>query len=211
MRGVSGENLSPREGEDRCPSLRRQAGRGQIFLSSSFCSVQLCKELDCIYPHGRGQSILSVQFSSVTQLCQTLCDPMDCSMAGFPVHHQLPEPTQTHVLWVGDAIQPSHPLLSPSPSAFSLSQHQGLFKWVSSLNQVAIERTRYAYETTRHNLCSRSKSGKEKNLRGRHGNPLQCSCLEHPHGQRSLVGYSPWGCKESDTTERLSTAQYKHR
>ena len=138
MRGVSGENLSPREGEDRCPSLRRQAGRGQIFLSSSFCSVQLCKELDCIYPHGRGQSILSVQFSSVTQLCQTLCDPMDCSMAGFPVHHQLPEPTQTHVLWVGDAIQPSHPLLSPSPSAFSLSQHQGLFKWVSSLNQVAI-------------------------------------------------------------------------
>ena len=138
MRGVSGENLSPREGEDRCPSLRRQAGRGQIFLSSSFCSVQLCKGLDCIYPHGRGQSILSVQFSSVTQLCQTLCDPMDCSMAGFPVHHQLPEPTQTHVLWVGDAIQPSHPLLSPSPSAFSLSQHQGLFKWVSSLNQVAI-------------------------------------------------------------------------
>ena len=64
--------------------------------------------------------------------------PHDCSMAGFPVHHQLPEPTQTHVLWVGDAIQPSHPLLSPSSSTFSLSQRQGLYKWVSSLNQVGI-------------------------------------------------------------------------
>ena len=59
----------------------------------------------------------SVQFSSVTQACPTLCDPMDCSMPGFPVHHQLLELTQTHVHWVGDAIQPSHPLLSPSPPA----------------------------------------------------------------------------------------------
>ena len=65
--------------------------------------------------------------SSVTQLCLTLCDPMDCSMPGFPVHHQLPDPTQTHVHQVGDAIQPPHPLLSPSP-AFNLSQHQGLLK-----------------------------------------------------------------------------------
>ena len=79
----------------------------------------------------------SVQFSSVTQLCPTLCDPMDCSTPGLPVHHQLPEFTQTHVHWDGDVIQPSHPLLSPSPPAFSLSQHQGLFKWVSSLHQVA--------------------------------------------------------------------------
>ena len=62
---------------------------------------------------------------------------MDCSMPGFPVHYQLPEFTQTHVHWVSDAIQPSHPLSSPSPPAFSLSQHQGLFKWVSSLHQVA--------------------------------------------------------------------------
>ena len=61
---------------------------------------------------------------------------MDCSMPGLPVHHQLPEFTQTHVHWVGDAIQPSHPLLSPSPPVFNLSQHQGLFKWVSSLHQV---------------------------------------------------------------------------
>ena len=77
------------------------------------------------------------QFSSVAQLCLTLCNPMNCSTPGLPVHHQLPEFTQTHVRWVGDAIQPSHPLLSPSPSTFNLSQHQGLFKWVSSSDQVA--------------------------------------------------------------------------
>ena len=72
------------------------------------------------------------QFSSVTHSCPALCDPMDSSTPGFPVHHQLPEPTQSHVLWVGDVIQPSHPLSSPSPPAFNLSQYQGLFKWVSS-------------------------------------------------------------------------------
>ena len=73
-----------------------------------------------------------IQFSSVAQLCPTLCDPMDCSTPGLPVHHQLPEFTQTHVHWVGDAIQPSHPLSSPSPPTFNLSQHQDLFQWVSS-------------------------------------------------------------------------------
>ena len=62
---------------------------------------------------------------------------MGCSTPGLPVHHQLPEFTQTHVHWVGDAIQPSYPLLSPSPPAFNLTQHLGLFKWVSPLNQVA--------------------------------------------------------------------------
>ena len=67
----------------------------------------------------------------------TPCDPMDCSMPVFPIHHQLPELTQIHAHWVGDAIQPFHPLSSPSPPAFNLSQHQGLFKWVSSLHQVA--------------------------------------------------------------------------
>ena len=79
----------------------------------------------------------SVQFSSVTQSCQTLCDPMDCSTSGLPVHHQLPELTQTHVHWVHDAIQPSHSLSSPSPPTFNLSQHQGLFQWVSSSHRVA--------------------------------------------------------------------------
>ena len=77
------------------------------------------------------------QFSSVTQSCLTPCDPINRSTPGLPVHHQLPEFTQTHVHWVGDAIQPSHPLSSPSPPAFNLSQHQGLFQWVSSLHQVA--------------------------------------------------------------------------
>ena len=65
-----------------------------------------------------------VQFSSVAQLDPTLYQPMDCSTPGFPVHHQVPEFTQTHVHWVGDAIQPSHPLSSPSPPAFNQSQHQ---------------------------------------------------------------------------------------
>ena len=77
------------------------------------------------------------QFSSVAQSCPTLCDPMNCSTPGLPVHHQLLEFTQTRVHRVNDAIQPSHPLLSPSPSAFNLFQHQGLFHWVSSSHQVA--------------------------------------------------------------------------
>ena len=75
--------------------------------------------------------------SSVTQSCLTLCNPMDCSTPGFPLHHQLPELTQTHVHRVSDALQPSHPLSSSSPPAFTLSQHQSLFKWVSSSHQGA--------------------------------------------------------------------------
>ena len=71
---------------------------------------------------------LSVQFSSVVQSCATLCDPMDCSMPGLPVYHEFLEFTQTHVHRVGDAIQPFHPLLSPSPPAPNPSQHQGLFQ-----------------------------------------------------------------------------------
>ena len=79
----------------------------------------------------------SVQFSSVAQSCPALCDPMGCSTPGFPVHHQLPELIQTHVHRVSDAIQPSHPLSSPWPPALNVSQHQGLFQWVSSLHQVS--------------------------------------------------------------------------
>ena len=74
------------------------------------------------------------EFSSVTQSCLTLCDPMDCSTPGLPVHYQLPESTQTHVQCVSDAIQPSHPLCSPSPPGFNLSQHQGLFHSVLRIN-----------------------------------------------------------------------------
>ena len=78
-----------------------------------------------------------VQFNSIVQSCPTLCDPMDCNTPGLPIHHQLPELAQTHVDQVSDAIQPSHPLSSPSPSTFNLYQHQGLFQWLSSLHQVA--------------------------------------------------------------------------
>ena len=77
------------------------------------------------------------EFSSVPQLCPALCNSMDCSTPGLPVHQQLPEFTQTHVHPVGNAIQPSHPLSSLSPPTFNLSQHQGLFKWASSSHQVA--------------------------------------------------------------------------
>jgi len=77
------------------------------------------------------------QFSSVTQSCPTFCNPMDCSTPGFPVHHHLPELAQNHVHRVSDAIQPFHPLSSPSPPPFSLSQHQSLSQWVSSSHQVA--------------------------------------------------------------------------
>ena len=79
----------------------------------------------------------SYQFSSVAQSCQTLCDPMNHSTPGLPVHHQLLESTQIHIHWVGDAIQLFHSLLPSSAPAFNLSQHQGLFQWVSSLHQVA--------------------------------------------------------------------------
>ena len=98
-------------------------------LSPKVCYLYLCLFCCLMYR--------VIQFSSVAQLCLTLWNPMDCSAPGLPVHHQLPEFTQTYVCQVGDAMQPSHPLSSPSPPAFNLSQHQSLFKWVSSSHQVA--------------------------------------------------------------------------
>ena len=109
-----------------------------FFLQGIFPTQGLNPSLLCflhcwqiLYPLSYWGS-LSVQFSSVAQSCLTLWDPMHRSTPGLPVHHQLPEFTQTHVHRVSDAIQPSHPLLSPSPPIFNLSQHQGLFEWVSS-------------------------------------------------------------------------------
>ena len=96
-----------------------------ILLNENYASVK------------KGTRTASVQFSSVAQSCPTLCDPMNRSTPGLPVHHQLPEFTQIHVHLVGGAIQPSHPLSSPSHPAPNPSQHQGLFKWVSSSHQVA--------------------------------------------------------------------------
>ena len=95
-----------------------------LFLSHSPTSLSFRKQLTDLLP-----------FNSVTQWCLT--DPIDRSTPSLPAHHQLPEFTQSHVHWVGDAIQPSHPLLSPSLPAFKLSQHQGLFKWVSFSHQMA--------------------------------------------------------------------------
>ena len=83
------------------------------------------------------ETIKIIQFSSVAQSCMTLCDLMDCSMPVVTVRYQLLELAQAHVHRVGDTIQPSHPLLSLSPTAFNLSQHQGLFQWISSSHQVA--------------------------------------------------------------------------
>ena len=110
---------------------------------------------------------LSVQFSSVTQSCPTLCNPMNCSL---PVYYQLPEFTQTHAHWVSDAIQPSHPLSSPSPPTFNLSQHQGLFQWVSSLHQVAkvlefqLQHQSFQW-TSRSDLCQDGLVGSPSNPR----------------------------------------------
>ena len=84
-----------------------------------------------------GKSLTWHQIRSVAQSCRTLCDPMNRSMPGFPVHHQLPEFTQTHIHWVSDAIQPSHPLSSPFLPAPNFSQHQSTFQWVNSSHQVA--------------------------------------------------------------------------
>ena len=102
-------------------------------------------ESEALLPQGNWWNRSLDQFSSVplsdwltvSQSPVWLCDPIDCSTPGLPIHHQVPELAQTHVHWVGDAIQPSHPLSSPSPPVFNLSQHQGLFQWVSSLHQVA--------------------------------------------------------------------------
>ena len=90
--------------------------------------------ISCFNPHSPWSS---VQFSSVTQSCPTLCSSMNRSMPGLPVHHQLPEFIQTHVHQVSDAIQPSHPLSSPSPPAPNPSQHLSVSQWVSSSHEVA--------------------------------------------------------------------------
>ena len=104
----------------------------EIWSLYKYCVC--AQSLSCVWFFATPRTC-SFQFSSVAQSCPTLCDPMSCSTPGLPLHHQLPEFTQTHVHRVSDAIQPSHPL-SPSPAP-SPSQHQGLFQWVSSSHEVA--------------------------------------------------------------------------
>ena len=110
---------------------------GSITLSKASEGDGIPAELFQILKDDVVKVLHSVQFSSDTQSCPTFCDPMNLSTPGLPVHHQLLESTQTHVHRVGDAIQQSHPLLSASTPALNLSQQQGLFKWVSSLHEVA--------------------------------------------------------------------------
>ena len=98
----------------------------QYFISYLHYSICLHISLFLKKYHIASWFQCSFQFSSVTHSCPTLCHPMDCSVPGLPVHHQLLEFTQTHVHWVSDAIQPSHPRSSPSLPTFNLSQHQGL-------------------------------------------------------------------------------------
>ena len=117
--------------EEACPTLR--SSNFQTFLKTQH---SLTRYLQTIQLQGfrlktlsiRDECVSYLKFSSVAQLCPTLCDPMNCSTPGLPVHHHLPEFTQTHVHRVGDAIQPSHPLSSPSPPAPNPSQHQSLFQ-----------------------------------------------------------------------------------
>ena len=106
----------------------------QIFPDTEMNSVYMLMAFSVNSTNRAGGQF---KFSSVGQLCPTLCNPMKHSTPGLPLHHQLTEFTQTCVHWVGNAIQPSHPLSSPSPPALSLSQNHGLFKWVSSSHQVA--------------------------------------------------------------------------
>ena len=120
---------------------------GQFFvcMTDTDCWISLTQNPDQLYPfycvnqkHPQNYKVSpSVQFSSVAQSCPTLCDPMNRSTPGIPVHHQLPEFTQTHVHRVRDAIHPSHPLSSPSPPAPNPSQHQSLFQWVNFSHEVA--------------------------------------------------------------------------
>ena len=112
---------------NKCKILLAESCFSRKEEEEVYKDIRSCFELQEIYLQKwqeRLSFIHSVQFSSVTQSCLTLCYPMNRSMPGLPVHHQLPEFTQTHGHQVSDAIQPSHPLLSPSPPALNLSQHQ---------------------------------------------------------------------------------------
>ena len=123
---------------EECESLQAM-GQTEMF------SLQICSQY---YSYSSNHALWNTTqtdmaslcnhcWCSVTHSCPTLCNSMDCNVPGFPVHHYLLDFAQTHVHWVSDAIQPSHPLSPPSPPAFNLSQHRGLFQWVISSNQVA--------------------------------------------------------------------------
>ena len=112
----------------------------KVFSNESALCIRWPKDWSSIFsisPSNEYSGLISFQFSSVAQSCPTLCDPMNCSMPGLSVHHELPEFTQTQIHRVSDAIQPSHPLSSPFPPAPNPSQHHSLFQWVNSSHEVA--------------------------------------------------------------------------
>ena len=136
---MSGIRLMISEKEDLASGSGATPGHSELLCGRSFITVKTERES---FWHGHQRAmesgpLTSLRFSSVAPLCLTLSDPMECSTPGLPVHHQLTESTQTHVHWVSDAIQPSHPLSSSFPPASNLSQHQGLLQWVGSSHQVA--------------------------------------------------------------------------
>ena len=148
-----------------------------------------------------------INISSVTHSCPTLCNPMNRSTPGLPVHHQLPEFTQTHVHRVGDTIHPFHPLSFPSPPAPSPSQHQGLFQWVNSWHEVA-----------KSTGVSALAAVLPKNTQD--WSPLRWTGWISLHefgktpgvgdGQGGLACCDSWGCKESDMTEQLNWTELNH-
>ena len=123
MQGQLGLHWSDLQGSVLCPPV----GKTKLMFNSQIKASLTLLDKACIF----------CCCCSVAKSCPTLCDPINGSMPGFSVLHYLPEFTQTHVHWVRDAIQPSHPLLSPSPLVLNLSQHQSLFQWVGSSHQVA--------------------------------------------------------------------------
>ena len=133
-----------------CPAATSNTRKTKIWVNANL-NQEFFPPLDCYKSEQEKPSLdisglrrfifhrspLSVQFSLVAKSCPTLCDPMDCSTPGFPVHHHSWSLLKLMSIIVGDTIQPSHPLSSHSPPAFNLSQHRSLFKWVSPLHQVA--------------------------------------------------------------------------
>ena len=116
-------------------SWQIDGGKVETVTDFIFMGSRITADGDCSHEIKR-HLLLVRKFSSV-QSCPMLYDPMDCSTQGFPVPHYLPEFAQVHLYWISDALQPSHPMSFPSPPAFNLSQHQGLFQWVNSSHQVA--------------------------------------------------------------------------
>ena len=132
MRFISLQNKLPLS-IIKAEMCKRKWSKAWKYWATGSLWIEREEDIPAVFPN----KCNSVQFSAVIQSCPTLCNPMNRSMPGLPVHHQLPEFTQTHAHRVNDAIKPSHPLSSPSLPVPSPSQNQGLFQWVNSLHEVA--------------------------------------------------------------------------